>query len=374
MPQHVWVGRSDYIRAQCQERLRKVEANDISFKNLLIGIEGYTDDDYSRLGRAIGRNTHLSSLQVYPADILLTTTNIQFFDGLRQNASINKLFFHCHGRDIGDVSYAILNVYEEKSNLTDLHIDSTNLQDVAPLSTMLRHCTNLLKITLSECSITDEQLQSIVEATRGHNLMNLHFPRNRIGNSGCEIIATLLKDNNCSLQSLSLSHNPLFNDGVKAIADSLANNTTLKELYIENTSIFTRTAKDAFVELLCNTSSIMDTYHSNHTLHTVLAPLGMKVNYLSQLNKERNKRHVAIKKILQYHPNIDMTPLFKLVIEEGEQNLKALPYVITLFENAMSMTVLPREIFNVHQIKRIKLSTIFQFARAMPILFAPYRS
>jgi len=66
-----------------------------------------------------------------------------------------------------------------------------------------------------------------------------------------------------------------------------------------------------------------------------------------------------------------MTPLFKLDIEEGEQNLKALPYVITLFENAMSIPVLQRERLNVHQIKRIKLSTMFQFARAMPILFAP---
>jgi len=265
MPQHVWVGRSDYIRAQCQERLRKVEANDISFKSLLIGIEGYTDDDYSRLGRAIGRNTHLSSLQVYPADILLTTTNIQFFDGLRQNASIDKLFFHCHGRDIGEISYAILNVYEEKSNLADLHIDSTNLQDVVPLCTMMRHCTNLLKIKLSECSITDEQLKSIVEATRGHNLLSLHLPRNRIGNVGCETIATLLRDNNCNLQSLSLSHNPLSNDGVIAITSSLANNTKLEELYIENTANDAKVVKDAVSELLCNTSSINDTYHSNHT-------------------------------------------------------------------------------------------------------------
>lgn len=41
------------MRAQSQERIRGVEKNDISFKNLLIGVEGCTDDDYSRLGRAM---------------------------------------------------------------------------------------------------------------------------------------------------------------------------------------------------------------------------------------------------------------------------------------------------------------------------------
>lgn len=45
-----------------QERIRKAEKNDISFTKLIIGglrDEACTDDDYSRLGRAIGKNTHL---------------------------------------------------------------------------------------------------------------------------------------------------------------------------------------------------------------------------------------------------------------------------------------------------------------------------
>lgn len=218
----------------------------------------------------------------------MTTTNVQFFDGLRQNVSIEKLTLECHDHDIGEVGYEILNVYEEKSNLTDLYIERTNLQDVVPLCTMLRASTNLQRIKLESCNISDEQLKSIVEATRGHNLVELILYGNRIGDSGCEIIATLLKDN-CNLQSLSLSRNPLSNDGATAIARSLANNTKLEELYIENTSIDTKVVKYVFTELLCNTSSINDTYNSNHTLHTVLAPLGIKVHYLLLLNKERNK-------------------------------------------------------------------------------------
>ena len=47
------------------------------------------------------------------------------------------------------------------------------------------------------------------------------------------------------------------------------------------------------------------------------------------MNKGKNKSHVAIKKVLKYHPNTDMEPLFEWNTEgEGERDLKALPYVL----------------------------------------------
>ena len=55
------------------------------------------------------------------------------------------------------------------------------------------------------------------------------------------------------------------------------------------------------------------------------------------MNRDANKRHVAIRKILRYHPNIDMEPFFEWDLEEeeeGEQTLKALPFVIDWFERA----------------------------------------
>ena len=53
---------------------------------------------------------------------------------------------------------------------------------------------------------------------------------------------------------------------------------------------------------------------------------------LLKLNEITNKSHVAIKKILN-HSNIDMGPMFEWDAED-EQNLKALPYVISWFERA----------------------------------------
>ena len=53
------------------------------------------------------------------------------------------------------------------------------------------------------------------------------------------------------------------------------------------------------------------------------------------MNEETNKSHVAIRKILKYHPNIDMKPLFEWgANEDGEQTLKALPHVVDRFERA----------------------------------------
>lgn len=193
---------------------------------------------------------------------------------------------------------------------------------------------------------------------------------NRIGNAGCETLATLLKDSNCSLQRLSLSRNHLSDDGATAIANSLANNATLIKFYIQTWSINTRVVQDAFTDVMCNTSSIMDTYHSNHTLQTLSTPQPIcgKCMWLRSLNEDSTNRHVAIRKIVQYHPNIDMTPLFELDMKEGEQNLKGLPYVITLFDIGMpEASPLAPEC----NIEARKLSAMYQFAQAMPLMFIP---
>lgn len=92
---------------------------------------------------------------------------------------------------------------------------------------------------------------------------------------------------------------------------------------------------------------------------------GKKLSGLLKINNEgANKSQIAIKKILKHHPNIDMEPLFELDAEEGERNLKALPYVVDWFGRAKAADVHGR--YNVEQ---RKLSAIHQFAKAMPLLF-----
>ena len=74
---------------------------------------------------------------------------------------------------------------------------------------------------------------------------------------------------------------------------------------------------------------------------------------------------MAINKILRNHSNIDIEPFFEWDTEEGERNLKALPYVIAWFDRAKDAG---KDDVNCN-IQERKLSAMFQFAKAMPLLF-----
>jgi len=72
----------------------------------------------------------------------------------------------------------------------------------------------------------------------------------------------------------------------------------------------------AFCEVLLNTSSINTTYSSNHTLtgfgvikftarNEEKASIA-KIVSIEDLNRNDNKKQVAMMKILRHHPNVDM--------------------------------------------------------------------
>ena len=91
----------------------------------------------------------------------------------------------------------------------------------------------------------------------------------------------------------------------------------------------------------------------------------LQLEYLRKLNGCTNKSHVAIKKILKYHPNIGIEQLFEFGTED--ESLKALPYVVDWLEKARAANA-DEEEFNISQ---QKLSVIYQFVQAMPLLFIP---
>ena len=130
---------------------------------------------------------------------------------------------------------------------------------------------------------------------------------------------------------------------------------------------------DNFNKLLCNATSICHTYSSNHTLEKVVFTHQnpSKLDSLLDLNEGTNKINVAIKKILKFHPNIVMEPLFEWNMEgEGERDLKALPYVVASFNRA-EQAVEGDEEGGSYNIDERKLTSIYQFAKAMPLLFVP---
>ena len=299
----------------------------------------------------------------------------------------------CYFSDIvGGVGQKILEVYQANSNLTVIGIFNARLQNggYQVVAATLRNCTNLKNIDLHECNMSDDQLLSIVGAIRGlTSLVVLNLHNNRIGNTGCEALATLLRDPNSNLRIIYLGSNDIHYDGATTLANALLNNTKLRILNLDRNPI-NQSVVDIFARLLCNTSSINKIYCSNHTFEQLGLSshgVGYQLDSLLQLNRYTNKSHVAIKKILNYHPNIDMEPLFEWNMEgEGERDMKALPYVVAWFERAgeaVAGTVSDSEESSVdegeangkskdcerYKIDKRKLTAMYQFAQAMPLLF-----
>ena len=257
-----------------------------------------------------------------------------------------------------------------------------NLAEEFRLVESLRGFTNLKEITCINSNISDVQLLPIVEAIRGHGLLDsLILMKNSIGNTGCEALATLH-----NVAKLNLFDNNIGNEGIIAIVNSLPVNNYLQNLVIGANQFDQLSVIDTFCTSLCSTSSINAIYSSNHTLESITFDrfLGGKLAKLLELNETRNKRHVAIKKILLYSPDIDMEPLFDLNVEEddSEQDLKALPHIISWFETAavaiesddsLSDISIPDESDESHDynLEGRNLSAIYQFATAMPMLFVP---
>ena len=92
------------MNSNSQETLRRIEQNYAGLSLLWINPRGFQSNDasdYSRLGAAIGNNTHLTKLNVELDEVdPLDVANEEFFDGLKRNSSISDLQLHCRNHTL----------------------------------------------------------------------------------------------------------------------------------------------------------------------------------------------------------------------------------------------------------------------------------
>ena len=151
--------------------------------------------------------------------------------------------------------------------------------------------------------------------------------------------------------------------------ESTATNKTLKNLYLNGNAVFSNGLEHAFSEAICDTTTINDTYYSNHTLQTFASFRIWTVPPYLELNRSStDRRTVAIRKIIRHHNHINMEPFF-------QYELKVLPIAMNWFDRARRTSCSAnhgRIIFrgaNAKDIGRKELSAIYQFAVAMPMMF-----
>ena len=230
------------------------------------------------------------------------------------------------------------------------------------LGKLVGRATNMRVLDLTYSSITDEGLQSFVEGTENCcSLTRLDLSYNRsITANGLASLSSLLRAEHCTLSNLHLYGINVGDNEAVVLANGLTGNKSLRELNFGNSSITVR-GWAAFSKLLCDKSSVSDTYLSNHTLvyigGYILQDLQdtttQDIEEYLKFNKFRNQA-AAICKILHSHPDIDVTPLFQF-------DLKCLPLVVKWLKKAKLHE--STEVF-----KNRKLSAVYKFVRGMPLL------
>eukprot|EP00985_Skeletonema_marinoi_P014355 scaffold7266_cov121-Skeletonema_marinoi.AAC.17 len=252
-------------------------------------------------------------------------------------------------------------------NLEQL-ILSTNLFSLSghrSLGTLVQRATSLTSLNLNGNTIDDEGLQCLVEDMANCcSLQTLYLSDNHLITAvGLRTLPAFFQSDNCCLKELWLFEINFGDDGAAALANGLIGNESLTTLpFSLDGSGMTSRGWAAFSKLLCDTSSVNNTYLSNHTLveiggfRNVGNPSAI-VEYLT-LNKLQNCA-AAICKILKNHPDIDIEPLF-------QWKLKCLPLVVTWLENARSYLGNVNESTGTFQCRQ--LSALYKFVRGMPQL------
>lgn len=269
----------------CKTLLQWISQNDRKVKILKIGgYNGFASSvksNYSRLGIAIGENSHLKTLMIDLQNGIQNIsldycTNNSFFEGMKRNTSIHELIVKSSHRCAHEVFEGFV-MANQNNRLTNLQIESADLHQYGidnVVAGTLRYCSNLKRIVLWNCNINDELLLPMITAIRGHGMIEkLKLQQNNIKNVGCTSLTALLEDANCRLHTLDLSHNNIGTEGAVILAHSLVNNTSLEHLDLEFNQ-FDREREDSSVEdaltrSLCNTASINSIYKSNHSLELI---------------------------------------------------------------------------------------------------------
>jgi hypothetical protein len=178
-------------------------------------------------------------------------------------------------------------------------------------------------------------LESLASALTGNvHLKELHLCKTMntmpATSDGWQNFATILHNPNSALKELFLTGNAINDNIITAFASALTNNKQLRKFLIggirEGLSVLgqiTSVGYAAFSRMLCDTSTILNTYNSNHTLtqaglkHTDICPL-------LSINQKHSIRQAARIKIIRSHfsGSIINTQVF------NEMKLSVLPTAI----------------------------------------------
>eukprot|EP00984_Skeletonema_dohrnii_P037577 scaffold39796_cov139-Skeletonema_dohrnii-CCMP3373.AAC.1 len=280
--------------------------------------------------------------------------------GLANSSNLEELELSCNGvfSSAGLGSLATLFRTAENSMAVSLAHNGINDEGLQALSEGVTNQCNVTILDLSYNTITDEGVQALASGLINNS--NLEILRlsghGSITAAGLRSLSAFFQSESCALKEFWLHNMSIGDDGASALADGLVGNKSLEELrFCCDTSGITDVGWSAFSKLLCDTSSVNNTYLSNHTLELIGnndTPTDIaKYLQLKQVYSVSQVEMVKVKVIMS-HPHLNMEPFFPW-------RLKFLPLVVAYFDAVKS-------IFGLSETGQ-DLSIVYQFVRGMPL-------
>ncbi len=255
-----------------------------------------------------------------------------------------------------------------RARIKSLRVECNNVGQVGCTTLLRSGVLNKLKdLDLEDNSIDDNSLQTLAAGlVNNTTLEELSLGGNpSITANGLRYLIPYLQSESCSLSSFFLYRINFGDAGAAALVHGLGKNESLKRLWFNPATCGMSSAGwQSFATLLCDTSSINNTYKSNHTIELIgeSCNVGSPINQVHELvrdllrmNGNAYSRDIAKCKILLYHRDLDVEPVFKW-------DLKFLPLMISWFGKIHECDMLP-SIFNT---RCSELSMVYKFIRGMP--------
>ncbi|KAK1737925.1 leucine-rich repeat protein, partial [Skeletonema marinoi] len=345
--------------------------------------------DFSSLSPFIINSRNLRSLELWNVDISLeNASSLAIALNRRQRKSLATICLWCNNlrnEALEEISAALTGYpYLETFNVSENVLVGAN--GCESLGAIIRSSAlRLEQVSLCGNDFDDNGLQTLTAAlTNAATLQRLSLSSNRsMTASGLRALSQLFSSA-CPVETLLLEDMNIGDEGAEALADGLMGNTTLKHLVLTPDSAgITGTGWAAFSRLLCDTSSINNTYSSNHTLEHIgddycfisnrfysggeysgeyLRGIPSDIVNCLETNKEYQSLQDAAKiKIGRCHTDIPVEGFF-------ECKLKFLPLLVSWFVGFGTRKCSNCQNATTREFQRRELSTVYKFIRGMPML------
>ena len=187
-----------------------------------------------------------------------------------------------------------------------------NISARANFFTVLQNPNSSLEKLRVRCSSIDDEA---IDTLKNSLVSNSRLKVLEVTAAGWAAFSTILQYPNSALEVLDLLRNCCIHNRVLFhFADALRNNSKMRELLLPDSNNITIDGYAAFSPILCDSASIVQTYHSNHTLEKLFNDDRLRIfttnrerkfpediRSLLQLNEDNKRSEAARLKIIHSH-------------------------------------------------------------------------